>query len=160
MNAARGKKTASGKQIKKKKGANFRSGLERKVSKSLKLRKVSFEYETEKIQYVTLKVRNYIPDFVVTTKTGKKIYIETKGIWDQADRKKHLLIKQQHPELDIRFIFSNSKSKIAKGSQTTYADICNGLGRGEYKGMIWKFADKKIPKEWLEEENNEQNQTT
>ena len=33
------------------------------------------------------------------------IIIETKGAFNSADRKKHKLIKEQHPELDIRFMF-------------------------------------------------------
>jgi hypothetical protein len=51
------------------------------------------------------------------------------------------LIKQQHPELDIRFVFSNSRSRISKQSKTTYADWCEKNG--------FMFADKSIPKEWL-----------
>nr|DAL93602.1 MAG TPA: endonuclease I [Caudoviricetes sp.] len=35
-----------------------------------------------------------------------------------------MLIKQQNPELDIRFIFSRSKTPIYKGSKTTYAAFC------------------------------------
>jgi hypothetical protein len=59
------------------------------------------------------------------------------------DRKKHLLVKEQNPNLDIRFLFQNSKNKINKGSKTTYADwaIKNGF----------KFADKIVPDEWINE---------
>lgn len=151
MSALYGTHNAKGKQIVKKKKAKYRSGLERKTAVWLKRNKVVHEYESEKIKYVSIATRTYNPDWTVYTKSGKKIYIETKGIWDAADRKKHLLIRQQHPDLDIRFVFSNSKTKILKGSQTSYADICNGLGRGEYKGQVWLYADKKIPKEWIEE---------
>lgn len=140
-----------GKKIKKSKRALFRSGLERKISIALKRKKIEHSYESLKIKYELHLYRVYTPDFVVTTKSGKTIIIEAKGIWDETDRKKHLIIKQQYPDLDIRFIFSNSKTKIRKGSQTSYADICNGLGRGDYKGITWQFADKKIPQEWLEE---------
>jgi hypothetical protein len=59
------------------------------------------------------------------------------------DRQKHLLIKQQHPEYDIRFVFSNSKSKLNKESKTTYADWCNKHG--------FQYADKLIPVDWLKE---------
>lgn len=151
MNAHRGTAFAKGKKIVKSKRAKYRSGLERKLAVSLKRSKVEFEYESEQIKFVSVSYRTYNPDFIVTTKSGKKIYIEAKGIWDVGDRKKHLLIRQQHPDKDIRFVFSNSKTKIKKGSQTSYADICSGLGRGEYKDNVWIFADKKIPKEWLEE---------
>jgi len=141
-----------GKQITKSRKAKFRSGLERKISQSLKLRKCEFEYETEKILYTVPEVvRSYTPDFIITTKSGKKIYVEGKGIWDAEDRRKHWLIRDQRPDLDIRFVFTNSKSKISKRSRCTYGDICRGGGRGEYKGITWKFAEKRVPQEWIDE---------
>ena len=57
------------------------------------------------------------------------------------DRQKMKLIKEQYPDLDIRFIFSNAKARIGKKSQTTYAMWC------ERYGFLW--ADKEIPQEWL-----------
>jgi hypothetical protein len=51
------------------------------------------------------------------------------------------LVKQQHPELDIRFVFTSSKSKISKNSKTTYADWCIKHG--------FKYSDKIIPDEWF-----------
>lgn len=130
----------------------YRSGLEDRVEKQLSQTECTYGYEADKILYtVPEKEHKYTPDFTVTTKSGKVIYVETKGIWDSDDRYKHLLIKQQHPELDIRFVFSNSKAKIRKGSKTTYADVCNGLGRAPFKNVTWQYADKLIPTEWLEE---------
>lgn len=69
------------------------------------------------------------------------IIIETKGRFVTADRQKHLLIKQQHPHLDIRFVFSNSRSRISKRSRTTYAMWCERNG--------FKYADRRVPDEWL-----------
>src|SRR3546814_6931922 len=67
---------------------------------------------------------SYTPDLIL--KNG--IIVETKGIFDVDDRRKHELIKAQHPGLDIRFVFSRSKSPIRKGSKTTYADWCAKRG--------------------------------
>lgn len=131
--------------------ATYRSGLEDLVAEQLNTLGHSFGYETDKIPYIKPSTTHkYTPDFVLSNGT-KTIYIETKGIWDSDDRKKHLLIREQHPELDIRFVFSYSKKKIRKGSQTTYADICNGKGRGKFKNTTWQYADKLIPIEWLKE---------
>lgn len=69
--------------------------------------------------------------------------METKGRFTATDRKKHLLVKAQRPDLDIRFVFSNSRAKLNKGSKTTYADWCNKHG--------FLYADKLIPTEWLDE---------
>ena len=141
-----------GNATRKTKRAKYRSDLERKIAKSLHQRGVNHEYETERIAYtVPAVVRHYTPDFIIITKTGKKIYVEAKGIWDANDRRKHLLIRNQNPALDVRFVFSNASNKISRVSRVTYRDICEGRGRGEYRGVCWKYSDKRIPKEWLEE---------
>jgi len=117
----------------------YRSGLEDKVSKQLQESGVSFEYETLKIQYEVNETRRYTPDFILPN----GIIIETKGRFVAADRKKHLLIQQQHSHLDIRFVFSNSRAKLSKGAKSTYAEWC------EKHGFL--YADKQIPEEWLKE---------
>lgn len=140
--------------MKKAKPETYRSGLEVTVSEQLNKLGVRYEFEPAdgKISYeVPAKMHMYTPDFVIRTKSGKTIIVETKGIWDYADRYKHLLIRQQHPDLDIRFVFTRSKQRIRKGSKTTYADICKGRGRAPFRGIKWTYADKRIPTEWLEE---------
>lgn len=118
----------------------FRSGLEEVIAQQLRDNSVEFKYEEQKIKYVTPpKSHTYTPDFVLPN----GIIIETKGRFVTADRQKHLLIKAQHPELDIRFIFSNSRTRISKRSTTTYAMWCDKNG--------FKYADKWIPAAWLKE---------
>ena len=118
----------------------FRSGLEEEIAESLRTQGVSFTYEETKVTYTTPPTpHTYTPDFVL----ANGIIVETKGRFLPEDRKKHLLVKAQHPELDIRFVFSNSRARISKRSQTTYAKWC------EKHGFL--FADKAIPKAWIEE---------
>ena len=118
----------------------YRSGFEHKVSGELTEAKIKFEYEVTVIPYIKPETNHtYTIDF--TLPNG--ILVETKGRWVLEDRKKHLLIQKQHPELDIRMVFQNSKGKIRKGSKTTYADFCN-------KNDI-KWADKSIPTSWYKE---------
>lgn len=117
----------------------FRSGLEEKIAKQLQDCGVPVDYETTKIKYQVNEERTYTPDW----KLPNGIIVESKGRFTVSDRKKHLLIKQQYPELDIRFVFSNSNAKINKGSKTSYADWCRKYN--------FKFSDKLIPKDWLEE---------
>lgn len=129
----------------------YRSGLEDRVVNQLDSLNTDYDYEKHKILYqVPASEHKYTPDFTIKTANGI-IFVETKGIWDYTDRYKHLLIRQQHPELDIRFVFSNSRAKIRKGSKTTYADICNGKGTGKFKDVTWQYADKLIPEAWLDE---------
>jgi hypothetical protein len=115
----------------------YRSGLEEKVAAQLDGLSVSYKYEDFKISYQVNEVRTYTPDFELPN----GIIIETKGRFVAADRKKHLLIQKQHPLLDIRFVFSNSKAKISKNSKTSYADWCTKNG--------FLFADKLIPSSWI-----------
>jgi hypothetical protein len=120
------------------KRSDFRSGLEYEVAKQLEDAGVTYEYEETKVEYQK-PPSNYLVDFELPN----GILVETKGRFKPADRTKHLLIKQQHPELDIRFVFSNSQNTLSKKSSTTYADWCDKNG--------FKWADKQIPKDWIDE---------
>jgi hypothetical protein len=118
----------------------WRSGLEETIAKQLELMRIPYKYEEKVVSYIVPESKHrYTPDFELPN----GIIIETKGRFITADRKKHLLVKEQHPELDIRFVFSNPRAKISKTSKTTYADWCDKYG--------FKYAAKIIPKEWLDE---------
>lgn len=118
----------------------FRSGLEQKIAESLDKAGVSYTYEDQVIEYLKpAKIAKYTPDFVLEN----GIIIEVKGRFLTADRQKHLLVRKQRPDLDIRFVFSRSKERISKKSKTTYAMWC------EKHGFL--YADETIPQEWLQE---------
>ena len=125
----------------------FRSGLEERVCEQLAFLNILDCYEIKKIPFVQPeKNRNYTPDFWLPN----GIIVETKGVFTVQDRQKHLLIKEQYPDLDLRFVFSNSKNKLRKGSKTTYADWCN-----KYDFI---FADQLIPEEWINEKKRGNNE--
>jgi len=116
----------------------WRSGLEEKVANTLTEAGVPFTYEKTKVRYIKpASEHQYTPDFVL----DNGIIIETKGLFTNLDRQKHILVKRQHPHLDIRFVFSNSKQKLNKGSRTTYASWCEKNG--------FMYADKLIPEHWI-----------
>ena len=118
----------------------FRSGLENTVSEQIVARTKQLEYESYILPYVKPETTHkYNPDFVLPN----GIIVETKGLLDIDDRKKHVLIQEQYPNLDIRFVFSRSAQKIRKGSKTSYADWCKKNG--------FKYADKLIPSSWFNE---------
>lgn len=119
----------------------FRSGLEERIAEYLTSKGVKFSFETLKVPYVKPETKHtYTPDFIL----DNGIIIETKGRWLLDDRKKHLLIRKQHPHLDIRILFQNAHSKISKGSKTSYADFCDKHGI--------PYAHRTIPEGWLKEE--------
>lgn len=122
--------------------ARYRSRLEERVAEQLEAAGVPFDYETEKLKY-TVPARNatYTPDFVL----AKKIYVETKGwLRSASERQKMILVKQAHPDKDIRLVFQNAQNKIYKGSPTTYAKWA------EDHGFLWADGGK-IPEAWLNE---------
>lgn len=123
--------------------AGYRSGLEEDTAKYLKKKKVKFTYEKEKIRWLDMRYRTYTPDFVL----ANGIIVETKGRFVSTDRRKHKEIKKQFPELDIRFVFTNSRAKLYKGAKSSYGDWCKKHG--------FKYADKVIPEDWLKEDKDD-----
>lgn len=118
----------------------YRSGLEEKVADQIASKGIKVDYENMQIKFVQpAKQRRYTPDFILPN----GIIIETKGRFTSADRQKHLMIQEQHPELDIRFVFSNYKNRLNKTSKTTYADWC--------EKNQFTYANKWIPEEWFKE---------
>jgi len=121
----------------------YRSGLEDKLSAQISSAGLKVKYETSKISYtVPERQSTYTPDFLIDTPDGH-FFVEGKGRFTVDDRQKHLLIREQHPSIDIRFVFSNQNAKLYKGSPTTYAQWCEKFG--------FRYANKTIPTEWLEE---------
>ena len=120
----------------KKKISKFRSGLEEQVAKLLSSLGISYGYETEKLSY-TIE-HDYTPDFILPNYT----YLEAKGYWSAADRRKILAVKKDNPEIDLRMVFQSPYNKISKKSKTTYAKWC------DKHDIPWKSYHN-IPLEWL-----------
>jgi hypothetical protein len=129
----------NGKQFRAALKHGYRSGLEIKVKDHLKEKKVKFKYEAIKIEWEDLMYRTYTPDFLLPN----GIIVEVKGRFTSDDRRKHIAVKKQHPDLDIRFVFENSRRKLSKGAKNTYATWC--------EKNKFLYADRVIPEEWLKE---------
>jgi len=144
-------KSTRKKAVKKKKPqptkrSELRSGFEFKVLKCLQTSGLEFEYETEKLEYIVPEhTKRYIPDFIVKTPKGRTIYCEAKGRWLAGDRKKHLMVKEQHPDKDIRILFMKDLP-IRKGSSTLYSTFCRKHGI-----TFAVSANGTIPERWFDE---------
>lgn len=122
----------------------FRSGLEERVAEQIKTIGLDPQYEEHKLPYTKPATNHfYRPDFWLPKKDGTIMVIETKGRFLLEDRKKMVLVKAQHPELDIRFIFTRSRSPLRKGAKTTYANWCDKEG--------FLYCDKELPDDWISE---------
>lgn len=103
-------------------------------------------YETDRIAFIQpAKKRFYKPDF----KLAEKVYLETKGKWDSADRQKHVWLKEQHPDINIYLLFQNANQKLSKKSTTTYGDWATK------NGLLWANHKEGIPEEWLKHVHQE-----
>lgn len=123
--------------------AGFRSGFEQTLAGQLDAAGAEYEYEKHRVVYFTPEAQHtYTPDW----RLANGILIESKGIFSAADRRKHLLVQEQHPELDIRLVFQNANAKISKKSKMTYSQWCSRNG--------FQFAHKTIPAEWLAEQGD------
>jgi hypothetical protein len=114
----------------------FRSQFESNLARKLIENDIPFDYENERIVFIP-KPRTYTPDFYLK-ETG--IYVEAKGHLDKSDRVKMILVKEQNPDLDIRFVFVRASNKIYKGSKTTYGQWASKHG--------FQWAEGSIPEEW------------
>lgn len=133
--------------MRRKRTIKRRSGFEDDFENDLILRNINYGYETETLSYsylvpAVMKNERYTPDFPIITRTGKKIYIETKGRLTSENRKKYMRVKNLL-NIDLRFVFQKANNKIYKGSSTTYSEWC------DKNGFLW--AERKIPDEWLME---------
>lgn len=114
----------------------FRSGLEEQIADLLVELNIKYEYEPVKIPYII--AHHYTPDFLLPN----GIYLEAKGYWDSADRRKVKNIKEQNPDLDIRMVFQDPYKKISKKSRTTYSMWCDRYD------IPWSSYSN-IPLDWL-----------
>ena len=129
------------KLIKTKKTFKFRSGLEVRVAEQLEELGVDYDYEPYSIKYERpAQISKYTPDFLIII---NGLLVETKGRFTSQERKKFKLLKEQHPEIDLRFVFSNPNTRIGKKSKTTYGMWCERIG--------YPYAKELIPTKWLKE---------
>lgn len=128
----------------RKKRGRFRSKSEEDVYNSLTDLGVPIRYEEERIKYTWLEYKTYTPDFILPN----NVILEVKGRFVLEDRKKHLFIRTQKPEIDIRFIFDNPNSKLYKNGKMTYATWCI-----KHKFLFCKRKDG-IPIAWINEKKS------
>lgn len=94
----------------------------------------------DKLSYIVpASKKNYIPDY----RLPNNVILEAKGKLDRDARKKMALIKEQHPDADIRILFMRD-NPITKGSKTRYSDWAKA------HGFIYAVSEKGVvPDGWL-----------
>lgn len=125
---------------------SYRNKFEEQTAKALNANSIPFSYESTKIPYTVSG--NYLVDFRITTKSGKTIFIETKGngrSFDGHCKRKMIAVKQQHPELDIRIVFYNDGKCGPKRKDGTHMLQSDWAKRNGFE-----YAIRNIPESWYE----------
>ena len=122
----------------------FRSGLEKKINDQLAAANLDGNYEKLVIKYTRPEqVCKYTPDFPIG---AKPIIIEAKGYFrgGAKERQKMILVRDQNPHLDIRFVFQKASNPIYKGSPTSMSKWASD------HGFLWS-DNGVIPDAWIKE---------
>jgi len=122
-----------------------RSKLELQFEKLLNDFEVLYDYEITKVPYIIPESNHtYTVDW--TLMNG--LLLETKGyLSDHAERKKYILIKEQHPDIDLRFVFQDPNKKCG-GMQTTHAQWAD---KNNFKWC--SIRDTEQIKQWVTEDH-------
>lgn len=133
----------------------MRSKFEKRIAQLLHSKGVVYEYEAYEFDYEEPLRKNrsrcgdcggtnlvrmgcYTPDFYLP---ASGIFIETKGRFTAADRRKMENVIAGHPDEQFVMLFMRD-NKIHKRSQTTYSKWC------EDRGIEWNVMEPK--EEWLQ----------
>lgn len=102
-----------------------RSKLEMKFEEILISNQVEYDYEVTVIPYIVPESKH---KYTVDWTFGNGVLCETKGyLSDHQERHKYVLLKQQHPTLDLRFVFDNP-NKLCGGTKYTHAKWADKYG--------------------------------
>lgn len=123
--------------------AKRRSKLEERFEYLLNDLQIQYKYEKDKLTYIIPESKH---TYLIDWSLPNNLFCETKGyLSDHQERTKYLLIKQQYPNLDLRFVFGDP-NKLCGGMKMTHAQwaIKNGF-------KYCSIKDYNIIKEWLNE---------
>lgn len=116
--------------------SKYRSKLEERVAALVP----DAKYESVKLKYTKPASNHY---YLTDLELGPNNFLEIKGRLLPTERTKYLLVREQNPEITLRFFFDKSDNKLYKGSKTTYSDWCNK------HGFEWTDTKLGFPKAWL-----------
>lgn len=122
----------------KTKDHHFRSKFEASLYGLAKAHKKKLDFEPkDAIIPYSIHFR-YQPDF----RLPNGILVEAKGQLDVWDRRKMVAVKAARPDLDIRFVFQNARTRLSRHGKT-YGEWATSQG--------FPFAEGAIPTEWWTE---------
>lgn len=124
-----------GTRVKHPSGFTFRSKFEASLYGLARASNKTLEFEPKDAIVGYSILYRYLPDY----RLPNGVLVEAKGHLDIADRRKMVAVKEQHPELDIRFVFQNAKIRLSRNGKT-YGEWATAAG------FLW--AEGVIPLDW------------
>ena len=123
-----------------------RSRLELRFEDILREYGVDYGYEITKIPYTVPESKHtYTVDWTILN----GVLLETKGyLSDHRERNKYVLLKMQHPDLDLRFVFDNP-NKLCGGTKMTHAKWAE-----KYNFPYCSIKDIETIKSWIKEQKS------
>ena len=124
-----------------------RSKLELRFEDILKDFEVNYDYEVTKIPYTVPESKHtYTVDWTLLN----GLLIETKGyLSDHRERYKYVLLKEQNPSLDLRFVFDNP-NKLCGGTKMTH-----GAWATKYNFKWCSIKDVDQIQAWVKEKDDQ-----
>lgn len=124
-----------------------RSKLELRFEDILKDFEVNYDYEVTKIPYTVPESKHtYTVDWTLLN----GLLIETKGyLSDHRERYKYVLLKEQNPDLDLRFVFDNP-NKLCGGTKMTH-----GAWATKYNFKWCSIKDVDQIQAWVKEKDDQ-----
>lgn len=118
-----------------------RSKLELRFEDILIANKAEYDYEVTVIPYIVPESKHkYTVDWTLLN----GVLIETKGyLSDHQERSKYVLLKQQYPDIDLRFVFDNP-NKLCGGTKYSHAKWAD-----KYKFQWCGIKDVETIKSWI-----------
>ncbi len=121
MTTSRTRRKSASRGPSKTKTPKLKSKFEKRFYEEVTRRGLVFDYEAETLPYRLDLV--YKPDW----KVHDRLFLETKGKFDYAERRKILAVRRDNPDKEVRLVFMRNQ-KLGKGSKMTYGEWCDKHG--------------------------------
>ena len=135
----------------------YRTDFEAITAEQLQSWDISFEYEPARLRYKDNDGRKRItrPDFHLKPKSNDPhggMFVEAKALLKHDHLARYECLKEQRPDLDIRFVFEEPDRAISHYSLDNGEGETRVVSYSEWADMNgFKWAGETVPKAWIKE---------
>jgi hypothetical protein len=139
---------------------HYRTEFEATTADYLLSQNISFEYEPARLHYKDSDGRKRIaqPDFHLKPKSNDPhggMFVEAKSLLKHDHLPRYELLKEQRPDLDIRFVFEEPDRTISHFGVVDDEGQTRAVSYAEWADMNgFKWAGETVPAAWIKELKN------